>query len=68
MTSEARLDTPQADALLALIGAQFRERAAAHPELGIQVDWSEERGSVDLRGVQPGFTGHRHSSTPGVMS
>jgi hypothetical protein len=48
MTSEARLDTPQADALLALIGAQFRERAAAHPELGIQVDWSEERGSVDF--------------------
>lgn len=48
MTSEARLHTPQANALLARIGGQFRDRAAAHPELGIQVDWSEKRGSVEF--------------------
>jgi len=46
MLGEANLQT--ASEWLAQTCGQFRDRAAAHPEMGIEVEWSETRGSVDF--------------------
>jgi hypothetical protein len=48
MLSEANLRTAQASELLAQLCRQFRDRAAAHPEMGIEVEWSETRGDIDF--------------------
>lgn len=48
MLGEANVQTTQASEWLARICRQFQERAAAHPELGIEVASSETRGSVDF--------------------
>src|SRR5437764_8480 len=48
MLSEANLQTAQASEWLAELCRQFQDRAAKHPELGIEVDWSETGGSVDF--------------------
>src|SRR4051794_3110866 len=48
MLSEANLQTAQASELLAQLCRQFQSKAAAHPDLGIAVEWSETRGSVDF--------------------
>jgi hypothetical protein len=48
MLGEANVQTTQASKWLAELSRQFQERAAAHPELGIEVSWSETRGSVDF--------------------
>src|SRR5438477_10189345 len=48
MLGEANVQTTQASEWLAELCRQFQERAAAHPELGIEVAWSETGGSVDF--------------------
>jgi hypothetical protein len=48
MLGEANVQTTQASEWLAELCRQFQERAAGHPELGIEVAWSETRGSVDF--------------------
>ena len=48
MLGEANVQTTQAGEWLAQVCRQFQERAAAHPELGIEVAWSETGGSVDF--------------------
>lgn len=48
MLSEANLQTAQASELLVQLCRQFQSRAAAHPDLGIAVEWSETRGSVNF--------------------
>src|SRR2546423_15504877 len=48
MLGEANVQTTQASEWLAELCRQFQERAATHPELGIQVAWSESHGSVDF--------------------
>ena len=48
MLSEANLRTTQASELLVRLCRQFDDRAAAHPEMGIAVECSETRGSVDF--------------------
>lgn len=48
MLSEANLQTAQASKWLAELCRQFQNRAAKHPEMGIEVHWSETRGSVDF--------------------
>jgi hypothetical protein len=48
MLSEANLQTAQASELLAQLCRQFQSRAAAHPDLGIAIQSSEMRSSVDF--------------------
>jgi hypothetical protein len=48
MLGEANVQTTQAGEWLAQLCRQFQERAASHPELGIEVARSDTRGSVDF--------------------